>query len=253
MSLTVSPSRPWDLERMFYGNPLLTKTERLVAIRVLKTWHPDTFEPIASILPSQTLVGHWIGAWRSTVCRALRQLVALGYFRVTWVTVQKLTKQGIKGVTRVMVSPGPEVDKLIHPPEKTADQLVLPGQVLGVTSTHTSRTHQGENVAVGSGEIANSADRSGSTSADEAETRRKTLANWPRLAGAKPILASNLPSAVPFAELAVRTDGAELAAYTELDEDERAARLQAARQKAARAAELAQRQQPRRLPRSRRT
>lgn len=237
---------------MFYGNPLLSTTERLVAIRVLKTWDKHTFEPVASKLPSQTLIGHWIGCWRSTVCRALRKLVALGYFRVTWVTIQKVTKQGVKGVTRVMVSPGPEIDKLIHP-EKTADQDVFAAQGRGVTWTHTSRTHQGGDVAVGSGEIANSADRSGSTSADNAETRRKTLASWPRLAGAKPILASNLPSAVPFAELTIRRDGAELAGYTELDDDELAARMEMARRRAARAAELAQRQQPRRLPRSRRT
>ncbi len=236
---------------MFYGNPLLSPTERLVALRVLKTWDKDTFEPVASELPSQTLVGHWVGCWRSTVCRAMRKLVALGYFRVTWVTIQKVTKQGVKGVTRVMVSPGREIDKLIHP-EKSAGQDVSAGQVRGVTSAHTSRTHQGGGVAVSSGVIANSTDRSGEGAVDNAKSKRKTLANWPRLAGAKPILASSLPSAVPFADLEYRSDGAELKSYTELDDDEIEARRQAARRRDARAAELARRQQPRRLPRSRR-
>ena len=252
---------PWDLERFFWGNPNLTKTERSVAVQILRSWD-RRFWPVDGQLASQTLIGHWVGCWRSTACRALRKMITLGYFRTTWRTVKKQTRQGWKGVTRVQVRPGPELLKLICPdkPDVCAAQghpaSVCPGQARCVTPSHTSRTHQARPGTVGGPAIANSADRNGEPSADTAEFRRKTLANWPRLAGGKPISADRLPSAVPYAELELdRRDGAELG---DLDADEYAARVEASKRQLARRlqAELEareQRNQPRRRPpRSRR-
>lgn len=246
MSVSITPSMPWDLERFFWGNPDLTTTERAVAVQILRSWDRK-FWPVDSKLASQTLIGHWAGCWRSTACRAIRKMVTLGFFRVTWVSVKKQTKQGWKGVTRVHVSPGRELMKLICP----ARPDVCAAQAHCVTSSHTSRTHQASPVTVGSSEIANSADRSGGTDVDTAQFKRKTLADWPRLAGAKPASADRLLSSIPFAELELgRRDGAELG---DLSEEEAAARLQAARQRLIRqqAAELEarqQRSQPRRRP-----
>lgn len=227
---------PWDLERFFWGNPNLTKTERSVAVQILRSWDRK-FWPVDSQLASQTLIGHWVGCWRSTACRALRKMVTLGYFRTTWQTVKKLTKQGWKGVTRVQVRPGPELLKMICPdkPDVCAAQGhprdVCPGQARCVTSSHTSRTHQARSGTVSGSEIAKSADRTGEPGVDNAEFRRKTLANWPRLAGGKPISADRLPSSIPYAELELdRRDGAELG---DLDADEYAARIGEARRRAA--------------------
>lgn len=246
MSLTVTPSMPWDLERFFYGNPYLTAAERSTAILILKSWDRQ-FWPVPTRLASQSLIGHWAGYWRSTICRALRKLVALGYFRTTWVTVRRQTKQGFKGVTRVSVMPGPELLKLINPQSD-----VSAAQVRGVTSPHTPQTPQGATATGGSSQMAKRADRSGGTAVDNSEFKRKTLENWPRLAGSKPISADRLPSAVRFEDLELRTDGADVVSYVDLDPAEAAARLQAARIRANRAAELqAQQQQQRNQPRRR--
>lgn len=251
MSVSATPFQPWDLERVFYGNPWLSKTERGIAVLIVKKcWDGGTW-PVDSQLASQTLLGHWFGCWRSTVCRALRKLVALGYFRTTWKTVQRQTKQGWKGVTRVYVTPGPELEKLISPVQE-----VSAGQGRGVTSAHTSQPLQARPVAVSDSVIANSADRTDASTADKREDRRKTLADWPRLAGSKPISASRLPSAVPYtADFADKRDGADLPSYTELSDEEAAARLQQRRVAAAakvRAEIAAPRKQPRRKPRSKR-
>lgn len=245
MSVSVTPSMPWDLERFFYGNPYLTAAERSTAVLILKSWDRK-FWPVPTRLASQTLIGHWAGYWRSTVCRALRKLVALGYFRTTWVTVKRLTKQGFKGVTRVSVMPGPELLKLINP-----ENNVSAAQARGVTWPHTPRTPQAPTGTVSGSVIAKRADRSGGTAVDNSEFKRKALENWPRLAGSRPVSADRLPSAVRFEDLELRTDGADVISYVDLDPAEAAAALQAARARANRLAELQVQQQLRQQPRRR--
>lgn len=249
-SVTARVFMPWDLERFIWGNSLLTKTERSVAVQILRSWDRK-FWPVDGRVASQTLIGHWVGCWRSTACRALRKMVALGYFRTTWRSVKKQTAQGWKGVTRVLVMPGPELMKIICAERPD----VCAAQAHCVTSTHTSRTHQARPVTVGSSEIANSAVRSGLADSDPAQFKRETLRDWPRLAGSRPPSAERLPSSIPYDELELRTDGAELG---DLSGDEYAARLAERRRvlaaaERARLDELATRQQPRRRPpRSRR-
>jgi hypothetical protein len=237
-----TPFTRWDLERVFYGNPLLSPAERKTAVLILKSWD-NKLRPVDCHLASQALIGFWAGHWRSTICRAVRKLVVLGYFRTTWRTVQRKTKQGIRGVTRVYVTPGPEMLRLLQAPSD-----VSAGDGRGVTSDHPSRPLPARSVAVSDGVIANSADRKGPEPSDSRNDRRKALAEWPRLAGSRPITAGRLLSAVPFADLEFSTAGAEIPGYTDLSDDEAAARLEAKRRAAAEALreDLARRQQPRR-------
>lgn len=248
MSIQKTAFKPWDLERVFYGNPFLSKTERCTAVHIIKSWDKK-FRPIDTKIASQALVGHWIGCWRSTVNKALRKLVVLGYFRTTWKSVQRLTKQGIKGVTRVYVTPGPELKKLLYPVD-----TVSAGQAHGETPSHPSQALPGRFVPVRDDVVAKSADRSGEPASNTREFRRKTLAEWPRLAGSKPISADRLPSAVRYADYVPSTHGAEMPGYTELSDEEAYARVKnrldkdVAARGAAAARQLLQRNQPRRQP-----
>lgn len=249
--MTTIANRPftkWDLERFIYSDPALNSTHRFVAIQILKTLD-NRFRPREHGLMSQALIGHRVGRWRETVNRALRHLVALGYFRTSWVTVQRSTKQGIKGVTRVMAQLGPVLAKLVE--NNSSKPGICAGQSRGVTLSHPSPTPPGSPGTVGGYVVAKSADRSGGPS-DSASFKRKTLEEWPRLAGGRP---RPTPTPPRFAELAELERAAiaaglevELAGYSEISDDEYAARLADSRRRR----ELGQRNQPRRRPRSRR-
>jgi hypothetical protein len=221
-SVTPKPFSKWDLERFIYSDPALNSTQRFVAIQVLKTLD-NKFRPVRSGLLSQALIGYRVARWRETVNKALRHLVVLGYFRTSWITVQRPTVQGIKGVTRVMCELGPALRRLVEK-NRSPDQ-VSAGQAHGVTSDHPSPAPPGRPGTVGSSVIAKSADRTDGAFA-QAEFKRKTLERWPRLAGSKPVDPARLPSAVPFAELAERERAAiERGELLEVTEEEAAARL----------------------------
>jgi hypothetical protein len=242
MSLTVQPFKKWDIERFFYTDPILSTTERFVAIQLLKSLD-DKFRPVRANLHSQALIGYRVHAWRETVNRVVRKLVLLGYFRARWTTVNRQTKQGIKGVTRVMVELGPILRKLVD----DAGQTISPSQARGVMSHHPSPTPPGGPMSLGAEVVTKSAGSNGATREDTAKFRRETLAQFKRLAEQRPPSASRLPSSTPFAELTERRDGAELPSTTELSDAEYAERIRKSR---ARMAALGQRSQPRRKPRS---
>ena len=256
MSISGPAFVPRDLEWTFYGNQLLTRTERVVGVLILKCWDGD-FCPVDSELASQSLLGHWAGAWRSTVNRAVRKLAALGYFRTTWKTVRRQTKQGWKGVTRVFVTPGPLLEQIIRErrPDLAAGTGVSPAKPRGVSGAHPTRTRPGQTLTVGSSALAKSTDRRGERPVDTAEFRRKTLAQWPRLAGSKPIDPDRLPSSRRPGEIPAPTGG-ELPGYTELSDAETEQRRRDSRRRihdrlSAELAELdarMQRKQPRRRP-----
>lgn len=252
-TVTPAPFSKWDLERFIYGDPALNSTQRFVAIQVLKTLD-NRFRPRESGLMSQALIGYRVRRWRETVNRALRHLVALGYFRTSWVSVNRPTAQGIKGVTRVMCELGPVLRKLVE--KNTSNGHVSAGKAHGVTLSHPSPTPPGDPGTVGGPVIANSADRKSGASEISAQFKRKTLADWPRLAGRQ-----RTPVPAAFADLAALQAAAlerdlelGLEAYLELSDDEYEARIADKRRRADQAlrAELAGRNQPRRRPRSRR-
>jgi hypothetical protein len=252
-TLTRSPLTKWDLERFIYGDPALNTTQRFVALQVLKTLD-NKFRPREPHLLSQALIGHRIARWRETVNRALRHLVVLGYFRTSWVSVNRPTAQGIKGVTRVMCELGPVLRRLVE--THRSDGRVSAGKAHGVTVSHPSPTPPGDPGTVGDSVIAKSADRISGTSELSASFKRKTLAEWPRLAG-RP---QRTPQPPTFAELAALQAAAlerdielGLGAYLELSDDEYEARVADKRRRAdqARRAELERRNQPRRHRRGR--
>lgn len=222
-TVTCSPCKKWDLERFIYSDPALNSTQRFVAIQVLKSLD-NKFRPVETGLMSQALIGWRIARWRETVNRALRHLVVLGYFRTSWVSVNRHTVQGIKGVTRVMCELGPVLRRLVE--SGRTDGKVSAGQAHGVTPSHPSPTPPGRPGTVGSSVIAKSA---GSNGGARENFKRKTLEEWPRLAG-KP---QPTPTPPPFAELAERqraaialADELELARHVaELGGDEETAHL----------------------------
>jgi len=257
MSVTVTPSTKWDLERFIYSDPALSETERFVALQLLKTLD-NKFRPVRSGLMSQALIGYRVHVWRETVNRAVRRLVFLGYFTASWVSVPRATKQGIKGVTRVLHQLGPVLRKLVEKNRSSGD--VSAGQPRGVTVTHPSPTPPGRPGTVGSEVAANSADRTGEPPGNSARFKRETLEKWPRLAGRQ----QPTPTPPRFAELAELEraaiqrgnklefgfDSAEFADLID-DEDtarEYAARLAGARRRAAERAVPEHRNQPRRRP-----
>lgn len=252
-TLTRSPLTKWDLERFVYGDPALNSTQRFVAIQVLKTLD-NKFRPRESGLMSQALIGHRIARWRETVNRALRHLVVLGYFRTSWVSVNRETAQGIKGVTRVMCELGPVLRRLVE--THRSDGRVPAGKARGVTLSHPSPTPPGDPGTVSGSVIAKSEDRNSGPSEISASFKRKTLAEWPRLAG-KP---QRTPVPPAFAELAALQAAAlerdielGLEGYLELSDDEYAARIADKRRRADQAARAALegRNQPRRRRRGR--
>lgn len=262
MSITVKPSTKWDLERFIYSDPALSETERFVALQVLKTLD-NKFRPKIYGLMSQALIGYRVHVWRETVNRAIRQLVILGYFRASWVSVPRATKQGIKGVTRVMCELGPVLRRLVD--YGRSDGNVSAGHARGVTVPHPSPAPPGRPGTVGSEVVANSTDRTGEPTGNSARFKRETLGKWPRLAG------KQQPTPIPprFAELAeleraaIRRGnelefGFDSEEFAELTDDEDtardyAARIAGARRRAADQAALGHRNQPRRRPpRSRR-
>ena len=190
----VKPFRRWDMERWFCTDPLLTKTDRAVARQILAQMD-DTFEPRLVSLKSQAFIGGRVSCWRESVNRSLRKLVSLGYFVKTWTTVQRKTAQGWKGVTRVLVSLGPVAQRVV-----TERKAVSAAQAHGVTSHHPSRALPAEKGTVSGSVIANSADRTAERAVAEQKNRRKALGQWPILATTRPVLAENLPSAVPVSE-----------------------------------------------------
>jgi hypothetical protein len=257
MSITVTPSTKWDLERFIYSDPALSETERFVALQVLKTLD-NKFRPVKSGLLSQALIGYRVHVWRETVNRAVRRLVFLGYFTASWVSVPRATAQGIKGVTRVMHGLGPVLRKLVD--KNISSRTVPAGQTHGVTVTHPSPAPPGRPGTVGSEVVAKSTDRRGGPDENSARFKRETLGKWPRLAGRQQ------PTPIPprFAELAeleraaIRRGnklefGFDSTEFAELvdDEDtarEYAARLAGARRRAAASVALEHRHQPRRRP-----
>lgn len=250
-SVTPAPFSKWDLERFIYSDPALSTTERWVAVQILKTLD-NKFRPVMSGLMSQALIGWRLHKWRESVNRAVRKLVLLGYFCKSWVTVDRDTAQGVKGVTRVMCELGPVLRKL------TEGRITRPGlsaaQARGGTSHHPSPTPPGAPGTVGDPVVANSADRNGGALENRSEFRAKTLGQWPRLAGRQ------RPTAQPppFAELAelerlAMTRDAELGLelFTQISDDELEARRADSRRRQA-GLVPGQRIQPRRRPRSQR-
>src|SRR5579859_2915789 len=166
MSVTVTPSTKWDLERFIYSDPALSETERFVALQLLKTLD-NKFRPVRSGLMSQALIGYRVHVWRETVNRAVRRLVFLGYFTASWVSV--------------LHQLGPVLRKLVEKNRSSGD--VSAGQPRGVTVTHPSPTPPGRPGTVGSEVAANSADRTGEPPGNSDRFKRETLEKWPRLAG----------------------------------------------------------------------
>lgn len=219
MSVTLKPFNKWDLERFIYSDPALNSTERFVAIQVLKSLD-NRFRPVRAGLMSQSLIGYRVARWRETVNRSLRKLVILGYFSTSWVSVPRSTAQGIKGVTRVLCELGPVLRKLVE--NRSLKPGVFAGQARGVTVSHPSQALPGHPGTVGSEVIAKSADRTSGPSENHADFKRKTLEQWPRLAGKQ----QPTQTAAPFAELAERQRAA-IARGDELEisEQEELARL----------------------------
>lgn len=245
MSVTRTPFTKADLERFIYTDPALSTTERWVAVQILKTLD-NRFQPVTGRLMSQALIGYRLNKWRESVNRAVRKLVILGYFHATWVSVDRATKQGIKGVTRVLHELGPVLRKIVE--NQNIKPGVFPGQPRSVISHHPSPTPPGSPGTVGDYVIAKSADRNSGALENLADFKRKTLEQWPRLAGKQ----RGTPIPASFAELAELERAAiargDQLAGTGPDEemltaDEYAARLQDARRRAG------ERNQPRRSPR----
>lgn len=256
-SVTRAPFSKWDLERFIYTDPALSTTDRWVAVQILKTLD-NRFRPVESALLSQALIAFRLHKARESVNRAVRKLRTLGYFITRWVSVDRSTAQGIKGVTRVRAELGPVLRKLVE--RQSTKPGVSAGRPRGVTPHHPSPTPPGSPGTVGSSVVAKSADRNGGAE-DQSEFKRKTLGQWPRLAGSRPH-----PTPMPpmFAELLERQRAAiALGDELELGEEEELARLAGRERRGITAAtrqrlaglreELAgRRNQPRRLPRSRR-
>lgn len=188
------PFGKWDLERMFYTDPLLSVTERSVAIQLLKSMDKQ-FRPVEINLHAQALIASRVGCWRETVCRVLRKLRVLGYFVAYWRTVQRRTLQGIKGVTRVVVELGPVVTPFVNNAKKPES----PGNPRGVICRHPSQALPAREGAVSTDVVTQSTDRKGRGPSDEAEDRRAARAGWVRLAGRRPESAERLPSWTPAA------------------------------------------------------
>lgn len=256
-TLTRAPFGKWDLERFIYTDPALSTTERWVAVQMLKTLD-NKFRPVESSLMSQALIGFRLHKWRESVNRAVRKLRVLGYFVTRWVTVNRSTAQGIKGVTRVRAELGPVLRKLVE--NQSTKPGVSAGQPRGVTLHHPSPTPPGRPGTVGGYVVAKSADRN-SGAEDQSESKRKILEQWPRLAGGRPRPTPMPPAFAELAELqrAAIARGEEL----ELGDEEELARIAGRDRRGISAAtrqrlaglrdELAgQRNQPRRLPRSKR-
>jgi hypothetical protein len=256
-SVTRTPFSKWDLERFIYTDPALSTTERWVAVQILKTLD-NRFRPVEGALMSQALIGFRLHKWRESVNRSVRKLRTLGYFITRWVSVNRSTAQGIKGVTRVRCELGPVLRKLVE--NESSKPGVCAGQPHGVTLHHPSQTLPASPGTVGSSVVAKSADRRGGAE-DQSEFKRKTLAEWPRLAGSKP---QPTPTPPAFAELAERQRAA-IARGDELElgDEEELARVAYQERRGISAStrerlaglreELAERRrQPRRLPRSRR-
>lgn len=195
MSVSGKPWRKWDLERWFYTDPLLSKTDRAVARQILAQMN-NQFQPVEVSLKSQAFIGGRVACWRETVNRSLRKLVTLGYFAKTLITVQRKTKQGIKGVTRTLVTLGSVTEPLVAVSRKRSSTR-------GVISDHSPRPPLATRGTVGNEAVAKSTDRRGSRPETELESKRKALAAWPRLAGSKPIDPEQLPSAVPASDVSV--------------------------------------------------
>jgi hypothetical protein len=223
MSITGKPFSKWDLRRWFYSDPLLTTLERFVAIELLACLD-NKFRPRRNVLESQASLGGRLGAHRESVNRALSKLKIAGYFSTTWVTVQRSTAQGIKGVTRVLIEIGPVVRHYIE-----TSQIVSPDQARRVMSRHPSRTLPGSPGSVSDGVVAKSADRSGSTSGLDPEDKRKALGQWPRLAGSKPIRPDALHSAVPSSDVSVNVRDPDYRSHIERFDERVAARIKATR------------------------
>lgn len=248
MSVTRTPFTKTDLERFIYTDPALSTTERWVAVQILKTLD-NRFQPVKSRLMSQALIGYRLNKWRESVNRAVRKLVILGYFHAAWVSVDRATRQGIKGVTRVLHELGPVLRKLVD--NESSKPGVFAGKPRGVMSHHPSPAPPGSPGTVGGYVDAKSADRNSGALENRADFKRKTLEQWPRLAGPQ----RATPTPAPFGELAeleraAIARGDQLAGLgpdqSELTADEYAARLQDARRRAS------ERNQPRRSPRRRR-
>lgn len=197
MSLSRKPFRKWDLERWFYTDPLLSTTDRAVARQILAQMD-NSFRPVAPSLKSQAFIGGRVACWRETVNRSLRKLCTLGYFSKRLVTVQRKTKQGIKGVTRTLVELGEVTSPLVDNGRGRSSSSPR-----GVTSDHPPRTPPGARGTVGSDVVANSADRRGGRPRLDPEDKRNAVAQWPRLAGSRPIDPDQLPSAVPSSDASI--------------------------------------------------
>lgn len=256
-SVTRTPFSKWDLERFIYTDPALSTTDRWVAVQILKTLD-NRFRPVESALMSQALIAFRVRKWRESVNRSVRKLRTLGYFVTRWVSVNAATAQGIKGVTRVRCELGPVLRKLVE--NQSLKPGVSAGQPRGVTLHHPSPTPPGRPGTGGSYVVAKSADRNGGAE-DQSEFKRKTLEQWPRLAGGRQ---QPTPTPPAFAELAER-QRAQIARGEELElaDEEELARASDQYSRSISAAtrrrldglreELAERRrQPRRLPRSRR-
>lgn len=228
MSITARPFKIWDCERLFWTDPNLSAMEKSLGVRLLRLFRDDFTVPDTR-LKSQREFGYQLGMRRETVNRALRKLVFLGYFRTTWKTISASTAQGIKGVTRVLVAPG----RVIL--EKTAAREVSAGKPRGVTETHTPAPPGGRPGTDCASVVTQSAGSRNLTAPDAPHDRRKTLAQWPRLAGSRADLPSQQPSAIP------------VRAYTDPD-----AYRRLIEEKDAALENRMVRRQPRRLPRSKR-
>lgn len=191
MSITARPFGKRELRQLFYSDPALSAAERFVAIELMRCMTPR-LQPVERLLDSQAALGGRTHHRRETVNRALRKLRSLGYFRTTWKTVQRMTAQGWKGVTRVQIELGPVVQHLI-----STGQRVSPGHAHCVIQRHPSYYLPARGVAVSDDVVANSADRRARRPVDTREHRRSALAQWPRLAGGRPVRADQLPSSVP--------------------------------------------------------
>ena len=215
MSVNGRPFGRWDLRRMFETDPLLSSTDRAVAIRLLASMD-NKWRPVLIKLDAQAITAARVGCWRETVCRSVRKLVALGYYRTTWRTVQRRTLQGIRGVTRVQVSIGPVVRQFVEP------QHVSAAQRPSVMSHHPPQTPPGQNLSVCTDVVTKRADRKGTGPDLDSESKRKTLAGWGRLAGRRPQPTDPAPRAIPV-EL-IRDPAAYRRYLDELEQDQAARR-----------------------------
>lgn len=216
MSITRKPFRKWDLERWFYTDPLLSTTDRAVARQILAQMD-NAFRPAVLSLKSQAFIGGRVACWRETVNRSLRKLCTLGYFAKSRITVQRQTKQGIKGVTRVLVELGEVTRPLVDNGRgKTSSSAH------SVISHHPPRTPPGTMGSVCPDVVTKSADRRGDAPRLDSESKREALAQWPRLAGSKPETTDPVPRGVP---IEVIRDPDKLRAWTAEQDDRLAAMM----------------------------